>query len=279
MNKDDHKFINELIDKPRIEQRKVEKLQYDQFCDLEFQRMEKIDLIKSSLLNSSASFKFSKWSRCVDIKYTSNPLSSAGSVNLIGQRFNFGRSINHTFGEFQALYIAENNKTALFERFGEYKKSSISACLGSMNNASFISLNGSLQKVLDITNKKRLKDFLEVIKDIKYSSDIHAKRKSMGLDVLETINKIDNLLISLSRDDWRYEPMLYHIPANTQIFGQLVHIAGIEGIVYKSAKKGDKCLVVFPANIFEKSYVKVDDKYLAVVDNPVLNHSTKKNLM
>ncbi len=54
--------------------------------------------------------------------------------------------------------------------------------------------------------------------------------------------------------------MLFDIPANSQIFGQLVNEAGIDGIIYPSKMTNKDAVVIFTRN-FENSgsWVKLDD--------------------
>src|SRR5207253_1985063 len=66
------------------------------------------------------------------------------------------------------------------------------------------------------------------------------------------------MLESLLNPNWRNVPTLCDIPANSQIFGQLVLNAGIEGILYPSKLTGDHCLAIFPVNFAgSSSYVEL----------------------
>ncbi|WP_428412340.1 RES family NAD+ phosphorylase [Legionella sp.] len=66
---------------------------------------------------------------------------------------------------------------------------------------------------------------------------------------------------TLLTHEWRQFPSNYDIPANSQIFGHIVHQAGIEGILYPSKLTGSLCLVVFPKNfVSTDSYLKLDDE-------------------
>lgn len=50
------------------------------------------------------------------------------------------------------------------------------------------------------------------------------------------------------------------MPSNSQIFGHLVYLAGIEGILYKSKLTEKNCLVIFPSNfVGTESYIALDD--------------------
>jgi hypothetical protein len=43
--------------------------------------------------------------------------------------------------------------------------------------------------------------------------------------------------------------MQFDVPSNSQIFGELVCQAGIQGIIYRSTKTTGVCLAVFPNNL------------------------------
>jgi hypothetical protein len=55
------------------------------------------------------------------------------------------------------------------------------------------------------------------------------------------------------------EPMQFDVPANCQLFGDLVASAGIEAILYPSKLTGSECLAIFPQNFSGDSYVALDD--------------------
>ena len=61
--------------------------------------------------------------------------------------------------------------------------------------------------------------------------------------------------------NWRVNSVDWDIPANPQIFGHLISLAGIEGILYPSKLTKKKCLAIFPHNFANTdSYVCLDDE-------------------
>ena len=56
--------------------------------------------------------------------------------------------------------------------------------------------------------------------------------------------------------------MVYNFPSNSQIFGQIAHEAGVEGILYPSSKRSNKnSLAIFPKNFNQSiSYVQIEDR-------------------
>ena len=55
--------------------------------------------------------------------------------------------------------------------------------------------------------------------------------------------------------------MIFDIPSNSQIFGQMVRASGISGILYYSKNTKKECLAIFPDNLKDSSsYVELLDK-------------------
>ena len=91
------------------------------------------------------------------------------------------------------------------------------------------------------------------------------------------VRSYDELRKSILHEEWRHAPALADIPANSQIFGQLVHECGVEAILYPSSKsQAKKCLAIYPKNFLNStSYVKIQDKSLPEnIRHPVLNSET-----
>ena len=63
--------------------------------------------------------------------------------------------------------------------------------------------------------------------------------KKIGLPEPELIRTLSRLTDSLLDPNWRMWPMQFDVPATSQVFGQLVAQAGIEGIVYPSKFDGN----------------------------------------
>ncbi len=83
----------------------------------------------------------------------------------------------------------------------------------------------------------------------------------MKLPAPRTAKTIDDLYASLLQRNWREIPSTFDIPANSQIFGQLVRDAGIDGIIYPSTKTGKDCLVLVPENFLGgDAYIQLDDE-------------------
>lgn len=259
------KEIEKIINQPRDLQLKKERQYYDEFSDLNFKRLLELDNIKKALNKSiKKNFKIKNWHRCVTFKYTDNPLSTKGSVKFIGQRFNFGEDIKEgEFSPFNALYFAEDRMTALMEKFGEFGETLEDATkhfLAKDESISFVRLSGTIESYIDFDDDACLESFVEILSSIKFSKDIIEKRKKIGVTSFETLKTIKELRDSVYDPDWRYVPNIQNIPANSQIFGHLVYLSGVEAIMYSSVKSGKKNIVLFPKIMADKSIIELSDE-------------------
>lgn len=271
--------IESLLNEPRKKHDKRSKLLYDEFHDLDYQRMLKIDELKESLIKECKRFKFKDWIRCVSYKYSNHPLSSAGSIKSIGGRFNIGEDVNEIhFTAFNALYIAEDADTALLEKFGaqndEELSNNIFLCLAKKESFTIATASGELNNVLDLDKNSSLKTFVNEISTIKYSAEIQERRKAEGMSSVDTLNSKKALLESLYSPDWRFTPQIHDLPANCQVFGQIAYYAGVEAILYKSTKDNKKCLAIFPKNLADKSSIDLTGALPDSLEISTLNKNT-----
>jgi hypothetical protein len=85
--------------------------------------------------------------------------------------------------------------------------------------------------------------------------------KSLPVVPPSVITSAASLHKSLLNPNWRHVATLCEIPANSQIFGQIVMQAGIEGILFPSKLTGKDCLAIFPGNfIGGLSNIQIDDE-------------------
>lgn len=242
------------------------KYQWAYYAELAHQRNQIHDELKKVLIQSSENFRFEKWQRAVKWKYGLHPLSTAGSLAFIGGRFNAGIDINSTIPSFAALYLAVDKDTALQETLGqtEVKGSKLSAReLALLNPQSevIVSVSGELEKVIDIRTAAKLNAFVELTKGFKLSVALEKFAKRLGLQKPTIVRHSQELLDTLLREEWRTLPTVGDVPANSQIFGQLIYQAGIEGILYPSRLTGKDCLAIFPNNFaVTSSYITLDDE-------------------
>lgn len=247
----DRTSVNEI----RLYERHTEELlqfHWQYYSELAYQRNLIFDELQESVLkNCSGPFAFQDWQRAVKYKYCLDPLNLKGSLNDPGGRFNIGAIDTARFPPFPALYLASDKETALQELLGQVSEhdhpdlSPIELALTAPDSISIVRVNGELEQVFDLRDAANLRDFSKLIKNFQLSKSLLQKARQLKIpcEVLRTVKKMLESLLVLN---WRTFPMLYDVPANPQIFGQIVMSAGIEGILYPSKLSKQPCLAVFP---------------------------------
>jgi hypothetical protein len=115
-----------------------------------------------------------------------------------------------------------------------------------------VSVSGKLESVIDIRDGSNLAGFVSLIKDFKLSKSLILKARKLGFPV-RLIRTVQGLSMVLEKRAWRDWPMVFDVPAVSQIFGGIVMGAGIEGILYNSAITQRLCLAIFPQNFLNSS--------------------------
>lgn len=262
---------------------------YEHYTFFQNARAKRLDAIKASLLKHTKTFKFTSWHRVFDLKFIENPLSTRGSIlNDPGGRFNIGDINELKFTKFNALYLAENYETAYRERNQiepakhlDCGLSSDDLSLSNKGSSVDLLLEGQLESVIDLTDEHILTDFYNEIKTIKLPPLLEKKSKMLNIQTMYHVKSHQELRKSILLNDWRPIPALLDIPANSQIFGHLIHTCLIEGIIYPSKMSSTKqCLAVFPKNFANSnSFIRIQD-----MDKPPnikfteLNAETYENL-
>lgn len=243
------------------------KYYWDYYSELAHQRNEIQEKIKEALIQTCIPYELFKWQRAVKYKYSWHPLSTVGSLNYIGGRFNTGSGVNTEVPNFPGLYLAQDKDTALQEHLGQEftpqisKLTSREIALTNPTSEAIVSVSGKLDKVFDLTKVSNLKPFVDLIKNFKLSSELRRDAKSLQIESPGIVKTTDKLREGLLHHDWRQLPSNYDVPSNSQIFGHLVYSSGIEGILYPSKFTTKKCLVVFPRNFTgTDSFIKLDDE-------------------
>ncbi len=116
--------------------------------------------------------------------------------------------------------------------------------------------------LLEATSLKELKEAKKYTERLlKYQWRYYSELAELGQPNPEIIKSPGKLLESLLIPNWRDIPSRYDIPANSQIFGHLVSMSGIEGILYLSKLTYEPCLAIFVHNFFgTESYIQLDDE-------------------
>lgn len=242
------------------------KYHWDYYNELAYQRSQIADEIKKSLLEAAQkTFAFEKWQRAVKYKYALKPFSVVGSlVDPAGGRFNIGDINPSQFPPFPALYLASDKNTAYQELLcqkidPDQENRALDFALSSPESVVNISLSGSLDSVINLREEEKLQLFIDLIKDFSIPDYLRKAAKNIGEREPDLIRTVSKLVDSLLDPNWRLWPIQFDVPVASQIFGQLVAEAGIEGILYISKFTGKNCLAIFPQNFEESSFVKLDD--------------------
>jgi hypothetical protein len=243
---------------------KILRYHWEYYSSLAYQRSRLTDDIRAALLDASEKpFPFARWQRVVKYKYALEPLSVAGSLADIGGRFNIGDIDPARFPPFPALYLASDSPTALQETLGQdnhQELNSLELALSKPASIANVSVSGSLDAVINLNAPEKLKRFVELIKDFVVPGHLARTTQEAKWEPPELIRTVAQLLNAFLYPDWRQWANLYDVPVASQIFGQLVVDAGIEGILYPSKFSGKDCLAVFPQNFENDSFVALDDE-------------------
>lgn len=241
------------------------------FFGLESQRAENANaLVDAVRLGVTGPFAFQDWARIVDWRYSTAPLSMAGSVHGDGGRFNIGSTLNPAaYSPFPALYLAEDFETAYRERFALNRTGTVGGltaeelALRRPTSFTHVKLQGSVDSIIDIGNPETLKAIATVIAKFKIPHNVLSMARALSLRPLGLIRTTAGLQHQLLHPNWRVQPSQFDLPANSQIFGRLCVAAGVHGILYPSAKNSSKrCLVLFPQNW------RAADSFVELVDAP-----------
>lgn len=242
------------------------KYQWDFYSHLAQQRHQVYpDLLKCLQANTIKTHKFEGMQRAVKYKYGLHPLSAVGSLSFCGQRFNYGSHLNTNLAPFSCLYIAQDKDTALQETLGQSSDKDgltpLELALTSKNSTTIVSVTGQLDEVFDLRDKNNLKDFLKLIKGFSIDDNIKRQAKELKITPAPTLaTSVTELAKSILDPDWR-RPAVDDIPANCQIFGQMVMQAGIQGIIYPSQFTKKDCIAIFPKNFDQSnSWIQLDDE-------------------
>lgn len=243
------------------------KYHWNYYSELARQRSLIQDEIKAALTQKSISYEFTKWQRALKYKYGLHPLSTVGSLSDVGGRFNTGKNVNPEVPSFPGLYLAKNKDTALQEHLGQEvtkpsaKLNARELALTNPASEVIVSVSGKLDKVFDLRNASNLMPFLKLIKNFLLSKELIALSRELGEKEPKTVRTRKMLLDTLLDHKWRVMPTCYDIPSNSQIFGHLIYMAGIEGILYPSKFTNALCLIIYPRNFSAtESFISIDDE-------------------
>src|SRR6266704_2023957 len=175
--------ISDLLRSKAYFERLVE-FHWEYYSELEFQRNQIREQLKSSLRDTAQPFEFTKWQRIVRYKYSLTPLSTKGSLVDPGGRFNIGDIDCARYPVFPALYIASDKGTALAEVLGREKGTGSltpeELALTKPDSITAVSVSGRLESIVDIRDRSNLGGFVYLVKDFKLSKSLIVKARKLG---------------------------------------------------------------------------------------------------
>lgn len=236
-----------------------------QFYELESQRrLKERELIDSLQRNPGFSGNFTDWCRIVDYRWSDKPLDSTGSM-IAGGRFNLGGPIDRApHSPFPALYIAEDYRTSYIEKFlsPPSEKTELQPhelALRSSRSFTALSLKCSVNNLFDFRKQSSIKHFSEIIQTFSMSRDLKKLARELGIKPPYLFTTQASLFMHL-RDNWAAFPAQLGIPANSQLFGRLLKLAGFDGILYQSTKSDGLCMAIFPESLVNSdTFVEICD--------------------
>jgi hypothetical protein len=215
------------------------------------------------------SVQLDQWVRIVTYQYSLEPLTSAGSLQALGGRFNAGYELDAgTMRPWPALYLAQNYETAYREKFQLAKDENVDGLTpqelsleGAVSHTT-VFVNGHLSRVFDMTTFTSLTSVAKVLRKIEMPSKVAAiaKKLKFGRNAFFMITTGQQLFSAAVKQNWRVFPAQFGLPAPSQILAELIREAGYEAILYPSSKSSGKCLAVFPANLGDSSFVQLADQ-------------------
>jgi hypothetical protein len=252
----------------------VRKYQSRQFFELEAQRAANKEKITAALQSvAGISVPIDGWCRAIKLRYAHALLSCVGSLRQSG-RFNYGADIDEQrFPTFPALYVAKDRATAHCEMFGYTEEEHVAGGLSGKalalqpeTSIVYLALTGAVNNIFDLTQSKNLRAFLQVVAKFKFSSDFRAMERKLGFKPMLVANTTERLMVTFMDTKWRAFLTHVDLPANSQVFGQLVSAAGFEGIRYASVRTRTDVLAIFPRCFRNSSSI------VTVIDPPLGAH-------
>lgn len=240
---------------------------WQHYSELAFHRQAIADDLHRALGHACRPFAFSQWQRAVRYKYSLHPMSTLGSTAHYGGRFNMGRDINSLIPSFPALYIASERETALLEALGQPRVgvgglTPQELALANPQSETIVSVSGEIDEVVDLVElSEHLQPFVELMSGFALNRQLRRSANRLDMPHISIITTVAELVDDLLQENWRRVPANQDIPANGQIFGQIVREAGIAGIRYPSKMTGNDCVAVFPSNFVGSTcFVSLDDE-------------------
>ncbi len=282
------RFSEATIEKWNEHSQDLDELSASQYFGVEPERrryrQELLDALRST---DPVLIKFDTWVRAVTYRYGLAPLSSAGSLQDIGGRFNAGTELDdQTLAAWPALYIAEDFETAFREKV-QLPSDSLENGLTPQEMAlmpgasmSVVTLQGRLSDVFDLRSPASLEAISKIFRRIEMPPKAKRLKKKLKISDADffMIKSARQLFDAVLKHNWRVEPRQFGMPSPSQTLAELIRAAGFEAIMYQSSKGPGKCLAVFPDKLLDGSFVELADPAPPEVRHPRLDSSNGNDL-
>ena len=160
---------------------------------------------------------------------------------------------------FRHYILAEDMETGLREMQGLTREDTRGGLtpnelnLCAQNGIAWIAVAGKVSNIFDLTHSKVLKEFAGIISTFKLSKVVRDAEKNLTAVPLRLLENADDLYDSFMVENWRHHPSVMNTPANSQLFGHLLSLAGFEGIVFSSTRTGKRNLALFTRQFVNSS--------------------------
>lgn len=204
----------------------------------------------------------------VTYQYSNAPLSSAGSLQAYGGRFNLGKDVDEAaLSPWPALYLAQDFETAFREKFGLASDRSVDGlspqelALEQGISHATVFLHGAVSRLFDLRGTAHLNGVAQVLRKIRMPPRARQLRSKLqippqSLFMAHTPRQLHQMVC---QHNWRQWPVQFGLPGPSQILADLIRQAGYEGIVYRSSKGPADCMALFPDRLTDGSFIELAD--------------------
>lgn len=238
----------------------LEEIHHELYHGLEPERILRRDAIIKALCEKAAPpFEFEGYVRHLEYRYSHEPLTAKGSLLTIGGRFNPGIDCDESGAAhpFPALYIGDCHETACREAYGMAPAERTDTGLTPQELAlrrsdAAVRLRGKVARPFDMRNVDNLRPVARIFAKFQVPQRLEVLAKSFKLGNAREllIRTPQRLHAAMQEFNWRAWPRQFGLPAPSQRFGNMLRVAGFDGVIYNSVRRsGATCVVVFPSNI------------------------------
>jgi hypothetical protein len=124
--------------------------------------------------------------------------------------------------------------------------------LCAQDGVAWIAVAGQVSNIFDLTHAHGLTGVVKVLSQFKLSKRVRDEEGRLRANPLKLVATTGQLFESVMTESWREFPTLVNTPANSQLLGHLLSLAGFEGVLYSSTRTGKRNLALFTRQ-FENS--------------------------